>query len=57
MSVNIKKLYKTAGKCDGQQQYKAMLEAEIVSTPERFTNHSTMTPNPYLSKKQISARK
>ena len=57
MSVNIKKLYKTAGKCDGQQQYKAMLEAAIVSTPERFTNHSTMTPNPYLSTKQISARK
>ena len=34
---NIKKLYKQAGKCDGQQQFKDILEADMVSTPEGFT--------------------
>ena len=39
-------LYKTIGKYDDQQQYKAMLEAAIISTPEGFTNQSPMTPKP-----------
>ena len=52
----IKKLYKTAGKCDDQQQYKAIIEAEMVSTPEGFTDNSLMTPNPYISNKNPSSR-
>ena len=35
MSGKIKKLYKYAGKCDDQQKYKAILEEEIFSTPEK----------------------
>ena len=31
---NIKKLYKHALKCDDQQQFKDILEASMVSTPE-----------------------
>ena len=31
---NIKKLYKQAGKCDDQQQFKDILEDAMVSTPE-----------------------
>ena len=48
---NIKKLYKTEGKCDDKQQYKAIIEAEMVSTPEGSTKNIPMTPNPYLSTK------
>ena len=29
---NTKKLYKTAGKCDDQNQYKTIIEAAMVST-------------------------
>ena len=37
----IRKLYKSSSKCDDQQKYKAILEAEIVSTPEElFGKHS-----------------
>ena len=31
---NIKKLYKSAGKCDDQHQSKSIIEAAMVSTPE-----------------------
>ena len=31
---NIKKLYKQAGKCDDQQQFKDIIETAMVSTPE-----------------------
>ena len=41
---NIKKLYKQAGKCDNQQQFKDIIEAAIVSTPEGFTDDSTISP-------------
>ena len=37
---NIKKLYKSTGKCYHQQQYKAILVAEIISTPEGLTYNS-----------------
>ena len=53
---NIKKLYKTAGKCDDQQQHKAIIEAAMVSTPEGFTYNSLMTPNPYIYTKNPSSR-
>ena len=41
---NIKKVYKQAGKCDDQQQFKDVLEAAMVSTPEGFTNNSPISP-------------
>ena len=31
---NIKKLYKHAGKCDDQQQFKNFIEAGMVYTPD-----------------------
>ena len=36
----IKKLYKHAGKCDDQQKFKDIIEADMISTPERFTDNS-----------------
>ena len=53
----IKELYKHAGKCDDQQQFKDILEAAMVSIPQGFTNNiprSPMTPTPV---KKPSARK
>ena len=40
-----KALKKAAGKCDVQQQYKAIIEAEMVSTSEVCNYNSMMTPN------------
>ena len=54
---NIKKLYKTAGKCNDKHKYKEMIEAAIVSTHQGCTNISLMTPNPYMYSKHPSARK
>ena len=54
---NINKLYKHAGKCDDQQQFKDIFEADTVSTPEGFTNNSPrypMTPTPF--KKPIARK-
>ena len=34
---NIKKLYKSVGKCDEQQEYKTILESAMVFTPGVFT--------------------
>ena len=47
---NINNLYKTAGRYYDQQQYKAILEATMVSTPEECNDKSTMKPNQYKSK-------
>ena len=41
---NIKKIYKQAGKCDYQKQFKDIIEANMVSTPELFTNNSPISP-------------
>ena len=41
---NIKTLYKQAVKCDDQQQFKYIIEAYMVSTPELFTNNSPIYP-------------
>ena len=41
---NIKKLYKQAGKWDDQNQFKDILEAVMVSTPEGDTNNSPISP-------------
>ena len=47
----ISNLYKTAGKCNDQQQYKAITEAAMVSIPEGFTNNSQMSPRKYVTVK------
>ena len=54
---NINKLYKTEGKCDYQQKYKAIIEVSMVSTPEGCTNNSQMTHNPSMYTKKPSAIK
>ena len=54
---NIKKLYKQAGKCDEQQQFKDILEANIFSNPEGFTNNSPISPmNPTPVNKPIARK-
>ena len=40
---NIKKLFKSTGKCDNRSQYKAMIEADILSTTEGLNGNITMT--------------
>ena len=44
----IKKLYKSAGKCDNQQKYTYIIESAIVYTPEGLTGNSPMPPGPYI---------
>ena len=41
---NIKKIYKQAGKCDGKQQFKDILEADMVSTHKGLNNNSPISP-------------
>ena len=41
---NIKKLYKQYAKCDDQQQFKDILGAAMVSTPEVFIDNSRIFP-------------
>ena len=41
---NIKKLYKKSGKCDYQQQFKYIIEATMVSTPEEFADNNHISP-------------
>ena len=48
---------KNALKCEDQQEYKAMIEAALFSTPEECINNSPMTPNPSVYTKNSSARK
>ena len=43
---NIKKIYQHAGKCDDQQNLKDILEADILSIPERFIENS---PNVHVT--------
>ena len=51
------KLYKTAGKFDDQQHYKAILEVSMVSTPKRCNCNSPITPNQYEFPKNTGAIK
>ena len=44
-------------KCDDQQEHKALLKSEMVSTPVGFTDNCLMPPNQYLTLKKPSARK
>ena len=52
----IKKLYKHAGKCDNQQQFKDIIEANMASTLEVFSNDSPMSPMTSTLVKKPSAR-
>ena len=54
---NIKKLYKHAGKCDDQHQFKEIIEAALVANTEGFTNNSTIFPVTPTPIKKPSARK
>ena len=54
---NIKILYKQAGKCDDQQQFKDILEADMVSTTEGFTEISPISPRTSSPSKKPSAQK
>ena len=53
----INKLYKSSGKYDNKQQYKGNIETEMVFTPGVFTDNSPMSPGPYMTVKNTSARK
>ena len=57
MSGNIKKLYTYYGKYNNQQQYKYITESVLVSTPERFTYNSTISPGTYVTVRNPSAIK
>ena len=54
---NINKLYQHAGKCYYQQQFKDILEASKVSTPEVFIDNSPRSPTTPTPVKKSSARK
>ena len=54
---NFKKLYTSASKCYDQQQYKAIIEVEMLYTPEIFTDNGTISPGLYLTVIKSSARK
>ena len=54
---NIKKLYTSAGKCDGKLQFKSIIESPMVSTTDIFTDNSSMSSGPPMIVKNCSARK
>ena len=53
---NIKKLYKYAGKYEDQQQYKDILEAATISTPEGLIYNSPIDVVTLGTMKKLSAR-
>ena len=57
MSGKTKKLYTSAGKCNDQLQFKEILKALMVSTPDKFIDNSPMSPGPPMIVKNYSARK
>ena len=54
---NIKKLYKHAVKCDNQQQFKDVLEAAMVSTPEGFNDNIPIYTTTSIPVKKPSVKK
>ena len=54
---NIKTLYKQAGKCYNQQQFKDIFKAAMVSTPEGFTYNSHISTRTSTPVKKQSAQK
>ena len=57
MPGNITKLYKTAGKCDDQHQYKAIIEVKIISTPKGYTEDIPLDVGTFGTLKKPSAGK
>ena len=57
MSGNTNKLYTSAGKCDYQLQFKLILEASMVSTPDIFIYNCPISPGPPMIVKKFSERK
>ena len=53
----MNKLYKYSVKYNNQQQYKAILESSVVSILEIFTDNIPMSPGPYVTVKNPSAKK
>ena len=53
----IKKLYKHAGKCDNQQQFKYIIKVALVYTTGVFTNYIPISPMKSTTVKKPSARK
>ena len=47
---NIKNIYQHAGKCDDQQNFKDIIYADILSTPEGVTYNS---PNVHMASKPV----
>ena len=54
---NIKNIYQISGKCDDQQNFKDILEAGIVSTPEEIIEDSPSLSVTQTEIKKPSARK
>ena len=54
---NIKILYKQADKCDNQKQFKDIIEAAMVSTPEGFTQNRPIYPMTSTPVKKPRAQK
>ena len=52
----INKLYKSAGKCDDQKQYKSILEATMVSTYEGLTENISLDVDTLVTLNNPSAR-
>ena len=48
---------KYSGKCEEKQQYKAIIEAEMVSTPEGFTDNSPIPTSQSTTVKKPNTRK
>ena len=52
-----KKLYPSTGKFDYQLQFRAIIEAAMVSTPKIFTDNSPISPGTPMIVKKCSAKK
>ena len=54
MSWKNKKIYRQAGKCDKQQQFKDIIESDMVSTPEGFIEKVLYLPgNQHQSRNKV----
>ena len=61
MNIDVWKIlrsYKNSdGKCDDQQQYKAIIETSMVSTTDIFSGNSPIQPSQSMNMKNTSTRK
>ena len=54
---NIKNIYQHAGKCDDQQNFKDIVDADMLSTPEGVIDNSPNVPMISTPVKKPSASK